>query len=88
MLAGTNNLLIHKDGPNGPTWVCMYAHVREGDMHIAERVKKKLGPSGTGTRPAAPREAYEPRKKTMRESPGAPAKKNASAPSLAVSRQF
>lgn len=23
--------------------VCMYAHVREGDMHIAERVKKKTG---------------------------------------------
>ena len=23
--------------------VCMYAHVREGDMHIAERVKKKAG---------------------------------------------
>jgi hypothetical protein len=23
--------------------VCMYAHVREGDMHIAERVRKKTG---------------------------------------------
>jgi hypothetical protein len=23
--------------------VCMYAHVREGSMHIAERVKKKTG---------------------------------------------
>ena len=23
--------------------VCMYAHAREGDMHIAERVKKKTG---------------------------------------------
>jgi hypothetical protein len=23
--------------------VCTYAHVREGDMHIAERVKKKTG---------------------------------------------
>ena len=23
--------------------VCMYAHVREGDMHLAERVKKKTG---------------------------------------------
>ena len=26
-----------------PVPVCMYAHVREGDMHIAERVKKKTG---------------------------------------------
>jgi hypothetical protein len=33
--------------------VCMYAHVREGDMHIAERVKKKMEPTGTGTRPVA-----------------------------------
>ena len=23
--------------------VCMYAHVREGDMHLTERVKKKTG---------------------------------------------
>jgi hypothetical protein len=44
--------------------VCTYAHVREAKMHIAERVKKKMGPSGTGTTPgrAAPRRTSERRK--------------------------
>jgi hypothetical protein len=62
--------------------VCMYAHVREGDMHIAERVKKKTGTKWdrdqTGRATGGVR-GEEKRRRRICSRAGAPAKKNASA---------
>ena len=36
--------------------VCTYAHVREGDMHLAERVEKKTGTKWDRDQPGARRQ--------------------------------
>jgi hypothetical protein len=64
--------------------VCKYAHVREGDMHIADRVKKKTGTKWdrdqTGRATGGVR-GEEKRRRAFAVAEGAPAKKNASAAS-------
>ena len=47
--------------------VCMYAHVREGDMHIAERVKKKTGTKWDRDQTGRATGRRTSRGKTMRE---------------------
>ena len=58
--------------------VCMYAHVREGDMHIAERVKKKTGTKWDRDQTGRATGGVRAEEKRWERS-GAPAKKNASA---------
>ena len=59
--------------------VCMYAHVREGDMHIAERVKKKTGTKWDRDQPGRATGGVRAEENEGDAVSGAPAKKNASA---------
>ena len=62
--------------------VCMYAHVREGDMHIAERVKKKTGTKWDRDQLGCARGGETSRRERGRRvcsRADSPAKKNASA---------
>ena len=61
--------------------VCMYAHVREGDMHIAERVKKKTGTKWDRDQLGCARVAETCRRERGKRVTTSPAKRNASAAS-------
>jgi hypothetical protein len=59
--------------------VCMYAHMREGDMHIAERVKKRNGTKWDRDQASCANEAPSNTASATRPPPTAPTKINASA---------
>jgi hypothetical protein len=56
--------------------VCTYAHVREGDMHLAERVKKKTGTNWDRDQPGA-RCQPDPYEGVNRSVPGSRSKPSA-----------
>ena len=57
-MTGTNNPLIYKDGPSGPTGPSMYVRTcARGRYAFAERVKKKTGTKWDRDQAGRPNEA-------------------------------